>query len=82
MLKQRVITALVLLAILLPALFYPTPEPFATVALVLIAAGAWEWGRLNRLGQASSLALSLACVGLCGASLPRLKRPPNARPAK
>ena len=68
MLKQRVITALVLLAILLPALFYPTPEPFATVALVLIAAGAWEWGRLNRLGQASSLALSLACVGLCGAS--------------
>ena len=42
MLKQRIITALVLLAILLPALFASTPEPFAAVALVLIAAGAWE----------------------------------------
>lgn len=68
MLKQRVITALVLLAILLPALFYPTPEPFSVVALVLIAAGAWEWGRLNRMGQLSSLSLALACVGLCGGS--------------
>jgi phosphatidate cytidylyltransferase len=39
MLKQRVITAVVLLAILLPALFWRTPEPFLAVALVLIAAG-------------------------------------------
>ena len=29
MLKQRVITAVVLLAILLPALFWPSPVPFA-----------------------------------------------------
>jgi hypothetical protein len=28
MLKQRVITAVILLAILLPALFWRTPEPF------------------------------------------------------
>ena len=47
MLKQRVITAIVLLAILLPAMFYKTPVPFCAVALVLIAAGGWEWGRLN-----------------------------------
>ncbi|MEP6825539.1 MAG: phosphatidate cytidylyltransferase, partial [Ramlibacter sp.] len=47
MLKQRVITALVLLAILLPALFWPSPAPLAAVALVLISAAAWEWGRLN-----------------------------------
>lgn len=65
MLKQRVITAIVLLAILLPALFYPAPEPFAVVTLVLIAAGAWEWGRLSQLGQAPSVALALACLGLC-----------------
>ena len=31
MLKQRIITAVVLLAILLPALFYPSPVPFAAV---------------------------------------------------
>ena len=68
MLKQRVITAVVLLAILLPALFYPTAMPFCAVALVLIAAGAWEWGRLNGCAQGLSVALALACVLLCGAS--------------
>ena len=65
MLKQRVITALVLLAILLPALFYRTPTPFCILALVLIAAGAWEWGRLNALGQMPSVALALLCVLAC-----------------
>lgn len=69
MLKQRVITALVLLAILLPALFYPSPWPFAGVRLVLMAAGAWEWGRLNGLGMGASLGLGAVCVLLCGASL-------------
>ncbi len=65
MLRQRVITALVLLAILLPALFYRSPEPLCALALVLIAAGAWEWGRLNRLGQGASLALGALCVAAC-----------------
>lgn len=68
MLKQRVITAIVLLAILLPALFYQTPFPFIAIALLLIAAGAWEWGRLNGLTQASSIGLSVACVLACGLS--------------
>jgi phosphatidate cytidylyltransferase len=65
MLKQRVITALVLLAILLPALFWPGPVPFIVVTLVLIAAGAWEWGRLNGLGHAGSVLAALACLLLC-----------------
>ncbi len=65
MLKQRVITAIVLLAILLPALFYKTPQPFCAVALLLIAAGAWEWGRLNGYGQGPSLGLGALCVALC-----------------
>jgi phosphatidate cytidylyltransferase len=81
MLKQRIITAVVLLAILLPALFYPSPVPFAAVTLVLIAAGAWEWARLNGLGQGGSVAIGLVCLLLCaaawqagliGASLPLL----------
>ena len=38
MLKQRIITAVVLLAILLPALFWPTPLPLLAVTLILIAA--------------------------------------------
>ncbi|MEZ0309615.1 MAG: phosphatidate cytidylyltransferase [Ramlibacter sp.] len=65
MLKQRVITAIVMLAILLPALFWPSPTPFAVVALLLIAAGGWEWGRLNGLGQGGSVAMGLACLALC-----------------
>lgn len=68
MLKQRVITALVLLAILLPALFYPDPTPFCVAALVLLAAGAWEWGRLNLLSHAASLGVAMACALLCGLS--------------
>ena len=65
MLKQRVITAIALLAILLPALFYAKPWPFCAVALVLIAAGAWEWGRLNTCSQVVSLLLALVSVLLC-----------------
>jgi phosphatidate cytidylyltransferase len=68
MLKQRIATALVLLAILLPALFYRTPTPFWFVALVLLSAGAWEWGRLNGLGQGGSFSLAAACVALCALS--------------
>ena len=68
MLKQRVITALVLLAILLPALFYPSPVPFTLVALLLIAAGGWEWARLNGYGPLSALGAGFVCVLLCGMS--------------
>ena len=48
MLQQRIITALVLLAILLPAVFYPDPTAFTGLAVLLIAAGAWEWANLNQ----------------------------------
>jgi phosphatidate cytidylyltransferase len=65
MLKQRVITALVLLLIFLPALFYDSPVPFGILVLVLIAAGAWEWGRLNGYGQVPSLLSGLVCVLAC-----------------
>ncbi|RZL49471.1 MAG: phosphatidate cytidylyltransferase [Variovorax sp.] len=68
MLKQRIITALVLLAILLPALFYSTPVPFTVVMLVLIGAAAWEWGRLNGYGPRMSLFLGIEMVLLCAFS--------------
>ena len=66
MLKQRVITAVVMLAILLPALFYSTPTPFCAIALVLIAAAGWEWGRLNACSQGVSVVLGLMLAVLCG----------------
>lgn len=68
MLWQRVVTAVALLALLLPALFADSPTPFTGLVLVLIAAGAWEWGRLNGCGQPASLALALVCLGFCGAA--------------
>ena len=68
MLKQRVITALIMMAILLPALFYKTPVPFCLLALLLIGAAAWEWGRLNALGTAASFGVCALCVLACGLS--------------
>lgn len=65
MLKQRVITAIILLAILLPAMFYPAPWPFCAVALLLIAAGGWEWGRLNACSGAMSIGLGLVLAAAC-----------------
>ena len=60
MLKQRVITAVLLLAVLLPALFAPAVWPFALLSLLLIGAAGWEWGRLNGLGGAPAAALGAA----------------------
>jgi len=68
MLKQRVITALVLLAILLPALFYSSPVPFFIVMLVMVGAAGWEWGRMHQYGQGWSLFLGAECVALCALS--------------
>jgi phosphatidate cytidylyltransferase len=65
MLRQRIITALVLLAILLPALFYSTYLPFACVMLALIAAAGWEWGKLNGYGQGVSLLFGFEILALC-----------------
>lgn len=65
MLKQRVITALLLLLVLLPALFYTDPAPFCTLALLFIAAAAWEWARLNGLGPSASVLFGVICLLLC-----------------
>ena len=68
MLRQRVITAVVLLLVLLPALFYPSPAPFCALTMVFIAAAAWEWARLAAYGQAASLAAGGVCALACAAA--------------
>lgn len=68
MLKQRVITALVLIAILLPVLFAPVAWPFAVLTMLMIGAAGWEWGRLNGAGGAS-LAIGVAVAAACAAAL-------------
>ena len=65
MLRQRVITALVLLAILLPALFASTPVPFIALSVVAIGAAGWEWARLNGMPGAAAVATGVLCAVLC-----------------
>lgn len=66
MLKQRVITAVLLVLLVLAALAADSAWPFALLTLVLIAAAGWEWGRLNQASFALSLGLGalLALAGL------------------
>ena len=81
MLRERVITALVLLALLIPAVMAKSPLPFALLTIVLIAAAGWEWGRLCGLPRlaaiASGVVLGLACLviaplggGIGGVAIP------------
>ena len=81
MLKQRVITALVLIAFLLPALFAPIAWPFAVLSLLMIAAAGWEWGRLNGAGGAAALVGALTCGPGRFSSLGNWDRPERRRRA-
>lgn len=69
MLAQRIVTAVVLLALLLPALFAAVTWPFALLTLVMIAAAGWEWGRLNGAGMGLSLVLGALLAAACAAAL-------------
>ena len=68
MLRQRVITAVLLLAVFLPALFAADPMYFVVFTAALMVAAAWEWGRLSGQSQTVALAgaalMGLACLGL------------------
>ena len=68
MLLQRVITALVLLAILLPALFASNAMWFALLTLAMIAAAGWEWSRLNGKPGAPALVFGAALAAACAAT--------------
>ncbi|PXW98651.1 phosphatidate cytidylyltransferase [Sphaerotilus hippei] len=76
MLKQRVITAVLLLLVLLPALAAQAAWPFGLLTLVMIGAAGWEWARLNGRSGAGSVSsgLMLAFVsmaaGLTGMVVP------------
>jgi phosphatidate cytidylyltransferase len=68
MLKQRIITAVIMLAILLPAIFYPSPVVFGVLSIFIIAAAAWEWAKLNQCAEVVSLAIGFAFPLLCAVS--------------
>jgi len=68
MLKQRIVTALVLLVVLLLAVVNASTVPFACVTVVLMSAAAWEWSKLNQCGAALSIFAAFLCAALCGAA--------------
>jgi phosphatidate cytidylyltransferase len=63
MLMQRILTAIALLMVFLPAVLSTSTLPFGAVMLVLIACASWEWARLNGLGKRA--ALLTGGVGAC-----------------
>ena len=68
MLKQRILTAVVLLAILLPALLASQAWPFAVLTMVAMAIAGWEWARLNGAG-ALAVPLGVALAAACALAL-------------
>jgi len=80
MLFKRVVTAIVLLALLLPALFASSAWPFALLSLLLIAAAAWEWSRLQSVATVAALgpAVLLAVAGAWAVHTGSLARVPSS----
>ncbi len=64
MLGQRIRTAVVLLALFLPALFASSPWPFWGFTGLMILAAGWEWGRLTGLKGSRAILLGLLSVAL------------------
>ena len=68
MLRQRILTAVVLLALLVPALVVQATWPFALLTLAGMAIGGWEWVRLND-GGALAVPLGVLLALACGLAL-------------
>jgi phosphatidate cytidylyltransferase len=66
MLRQRVITALLMVAVLLPAVFATDVRWLAVVGLLLIVAAGWEWGRLIGWSSSAAACSGLSCLLACG----------------
>ncbi|KUJ84979.1 phosphatidate cytidylyltransferase [Microbulbifer flavimaris] len=68
MLKQRIITALVLVALFLGALFFLPIQWFTVATVVVILLGGWEWANLSNLNRALRFvflaALGAALIGV------------------
>lgn len=67
MLKTRVLTALALIAALLPALFLLPPLGWAWVAAAISAIAGWEWGGFMRLAQTGRVLVGASVFAACTA---------------
>lgn len=65
MLKTRVITALALLTVLLPALFYLPQDQWALLVAIFVGIAGWEWGALLGWRNTPRLVLGAATAAIC-----------------
>lgn len=65
MLKTRVITALVLVSLLLPSMFYLPQAAWALLVAAFIGIGAWEWGGLLNWSSLHRALLGAATAIFC-----------------
>ncbi len=62
MLKQRILTAVILIPIILAAVYYLPPAWFCLFTAVIALAGAWEWTNLMQISKPLYRCLYLALV--------------------
>jgi phosphatidate cytidylyltransferase len=70
MLGQRIVTAVVLLALLVPAKLSTAEWPFLALTMLLVAAAGWEWARLNAAGSVAALGIGAGLLVACLLSVP------------
>jgi len=70
MLGQRIVTAVVLLALLVPAMLSTAEWPFLVLTMLLVAAAGWEWARLNSAGSVAALGIGAGLLVACLLSVP------------
>ncbi len=73
MLKMRVVTAVVLLAVFLPVTLFASVNAFGALIALIIMLAAWEWARLLKVGRVWTALVLFASSGL-GEGVP-LSRP-------
>ncbi|PXW26158.1 phosphatidate cytidylyltransferase [Paraburkholderia caballeronis] len=74
MLKTRVITAIVLLAVFVPVTVFAPVAAFGALIGVVVVFAAWEWARLLKAGAAGSIVYAVI-AGLAVAASTRLDAP-------
>jgi phosphatidate cytidylyltransferase len=72
MLRQRVLTAIVLLAVVVPAVFFSPPWVWGLLSLALLTVAGFEWGRLVASTRAATLLAAVLALAGAGYLLVRL----------
>ncbi len=65
MLRERVITALIMAALVIAAIFWLPPDVTAIVITLLVLAGAWEWSAFPGLKHPLARLVYVAAIGGC-----------------